>query len=383
MEFDDVFLYNFFTESDAGNLWRIVSNYTKAHATEYYSNLLGGSSSYGVQSFEWDNLITSACHHLEFNHEQHKILETELKVLYTAITRARVRIFIAETSKVLSSPMFNYFKQRRVVNEVQAATTDEENIPTLPVFGKMSSAKDWEERGELYLRAANGDNKLGYIRLAAKCFARAGNQKRHQNALAILAYEEQEDDGEVIRSTQQRERLYSIATQLLEAKDIVFLDKVGFCLYKSGKVEKARCARIFELYARLSYAKREKELNCIPNTAEQQYFNLAADFYDSLAKENDCPSERNHQETLKGRYFVHAMRNYLCTGSIKGWEKVSDIIDNNLQSLEFVSTEVHQLFSPSDISIQDPVSYFHFQLLQTTTSKYDFLRDSISKLDEI
>ena len=30
--------------------------------------------------------------------DQHKILETELKMLYTAITRARVNIFIAETN---------------------------------------------------------------------------------------------------------------------------------------------------------------------------------------------------------------------------------------------------------------------------------------------
>ena len=364
-------LYNFFTESEAGNLWRIVSNYTEKDVATYYSHTSEGSA--GVQSYEWDKLIKTA-RHLDFNHEQHKVLESELKILYTAITRARVNIFIAETDGDLSAPMFNYFKQRRVINEVAKGTT--EGISNIPVFGKMSSKTDWRKRGESYLKAATGENKIGYLRLASKCFDKAGEGKRQQNVLAVLAFEE-EQDAESVRdiqkSPQQRERLYSIATQLLEAEDIAFLDKVGFCLYKSGEIEKVRSASIFELYARLSYAKREKEGHAAPDATEQQRFSLAAQFYESLSQEySDTP--------LRQQYLVNAIRNYLCSASMKGWRKVSEIIDSNLEFLVNASMDVKQLFLYSKSSVQDPISYVH-QQLQAQTIKYQFLHESIAKLE--
>jgi ATP-dependent exoDNAse (exonuclease V) beta subunit len=99
LEFDDVLLYNFFTNSDAGDLWRVISNYTERDIAEYYSDTLVSSS--GVQRFEWDNLVENSARHLDFSPEKHKILEIEFKMLYTAITRARVNIFIAESDSNL------------------------------------------------------------------------------------------------------------------------------------------------------------------------------------------------------------------------------------------------------------------------------------------
>jgi hypothetical protein len=355
-------------------LWRIVSNYTEEDVAEYYSGISDELSE--VQSFQWDKMINTV-RHLEFNHEQHKVLETELKILYTAITRARVNIFIAERDSNLCSPMFNYFKQRQVVNEVSKQTS--EGISSIPVFGKMSTVEDWRKRGESYLRVAAGDNKISYLRLAAKCFGKAGEEKRQKNALAYLAYEEGIDRNinskpDLRKSVQQREQLYGIATQLLEAEDIEFLDKAGACLLESGEIEKERCARIFELYARLSYVKRAKVESIMPDAVEQRNFHYAAQLYEDLSKEAVSIAS-------EGQKLVNAIRNYLCSGSIQGFRKVSVIIDSNLEVLKHhAAKDVHQLFIPSNSPAQDPLSYLQQQML--VPSKYQFLRESLAKLSQ-
>ena len=61
------------------DLWRVVSNYTEGDIQNYYAEILVESS--GVQKFEWENPILSETRHLDFSCEQHKILETELKML--------------------------------------------------------------------------------------------------------------------------------------------------------------------------------------------------------------------------------------------------------------------------------------------------------------
>ena len=107
-------LYDFFSDSKAGDLWRVASSYTAKDCAEYFEHLSVKAS--GVQSYEWDDLVDAKSRKLDFDDSQHKILETELKMLYTAITRARVNVFIAESDAELSRPMFEYFKVRAAIS---------------------------------------------------------------------------------------------------------------------------------------------------------------------------------------------------------------------------------------------------------------------------
>eukprot|EP00978_Attheya_sp_CCMP212_P044437 scaffold310376_cov33-Attheya_sp.AAC.1 len=178
LEFDDVLLYNFFTDSEAGELWRVVSNYSHENIQDYYADSTVSSS--GVQSFEWDDVNIVNTRNLDFSSEEHKILETELKMLYTAITRARVNVFIAETDGNISRPMFNYFRKRHVVEVAESSNRD--GISGVRVFGgKLSTLDDWRNRGEYYLQNAEGPGRIGRLRLAAKCFDRAGLVKRRDH----------------------------------------------------------------------------------------------------------------------------------------------------------------------------------------------------------
>ncbi len=64
------------------DLWRVVSNYTEPDIQNYYADVSVASS--GVQKYDWENPILQESRHLDFSSEQHKILETELKMLCEA-----------------------------------------------------------------------------------------------------------------------------------------------------------------------------------------------------------------------------------------------------------------------------------------------------------
>ena len=55
---------------------------------------------------------------LTFDPNLHKILNSELKHLYTAVTRARVNVWIFDQDADKRAPMFEYFKARKLVKFV-------------------------------------------------------------------------------------------------------------------------------------------------------------------------------------------------------------------------------------------------------------------------
>jgi hypothetical protein len=175
LEFDDVLLYNFFTDSDASDMWRVFAGFSKEDMETLHSKMekensrLGHFSHYG-RDHPWDDkLDLLQTRQLPFDGEKHKILENELKMLYTAITRARVNVFFAESDvNGVCRPVFNYFMRRQVVDDVKKALQDKNE--KLRVFGNTSTTEDWQKQGEIYLQKANGDQAKRMLNLAMKCF---------------------------------------------------------------------------------------------------------------------------------------------------------------------------------------------------------------------
>ena len=61
----------------------------------------------------------------------HHVVASLVHCIYsedTAVTRARVNIFIAETNTESSRPMFNYFQRRSVVDVVSKEKSEEEGL---------------------------------------------------------------------------------------------------------------------------------------------------------------------------------------------------------------------------------------------------------------
>ena len=165
--------------------------------------------------------------------------------------------------------------------------------------------EDWKKRGEYYLQNAEGDRQLGCLRLAAKCFDKSGDVKRRDFAIAYLAFTELEEQEYSKKrgkqSTELREKLYDITGQLLEARDVAFLNKAALCLLRTGNDHDA--SRMFELYARICYTQRiydSKITISPPSTHEKKYFSYAATLFAKCA-----------QRVEKGM-AIDSFRCYLC-----------------------------------------------------------------------
>ena len=83
---------------------------------------------------------------LTFDPNQHKVLNSELKHLYTAVTRARVNVWIFDADLEKRAPMFEYFKARKLVRcitseDVDGGTRDFSSPFLGPKFGPIPNAK--------------------------------------------------------------------------------------------------------------------------------------------------------------------------------------------------------------------------------------------------
>ncbi|KAI3933244.1 hypothetical protein MKW92_003652 [Papaver armeniacum] len=149
LEFQDVLLYNFFGTSPLKNQWRVVYGYMKQQ--ELFSSV--------EQKFP------------SFSKAKHKLLCSELKQLYVAITRTRQRLWICENIDEFSKPMYEYWKEQ---NLVQVRELDESLAQAMKV---ASSKEEWLSRGIKLFNERNYE-------MATMCFERAGDLKREKWAKA-------------------------------------------------------------------------------------------------------------------------------------------------------------------------------------------------------
>ncbi|KAF0550861.1 p-loop containing nucleoside triphosphate hydrolase protein [Gigaspora margarita] len=117
MEFNDVLLYNFFTESPAGEGWGLILS-----AIEGFSGYVRA-----------------------FSYERHYILSSELKHLYVAVTRAREHIWIFDENSELSNPIWEYWDHRGLIK----VKRNGDGTP-FPNLAKKSSVFEWNKKGRQY-----------------------------------------------------------------------------------------------------------------------------------------------------------------------------------------------------------------------------------------
>ncbi|CAG8476933.1 5442_t:CDS:10 [Acaulospora colombiana] len=139
MEFNDVLLYNFFTDSPALLKWRVILS--------VLSNYSGGIQTFSV--------------------EKHYIISSELKHLYVAVTRARERIWIFDENAELSEPIRTYWKYHGLVKVVKGA----DELSVFPTLAKKSSTSEWEKRGKSFFEQRLYDQ-------AIFCFEKSENKEK-------------------------------------------------------------------------------------------------------------------------------------------------------------------------------------------------------------
>ncbi|XP_006890721.1 PREDICTED: TPR and ankyrin repeat-containing protein 1 [Elephantulus edwardii] len=167
LEFDDVLLYNFFTDSEAYKEWKIISSFMPPSSDSKQENrpLMD-------VSLEKASSLQGRSHML--NPEMYKLLNGELKQLYTAITRARVNLWIFDENREKRAPAFKYFIGR---DFVQVVKTDENKDFDDSMFVKTSTPSEWIAQGDYYA-------KHQCWKVAAKCYQKGGAFEKEKLALA-------------------------------------------------------------------------------------------------------------------------------------------------------------------------------------------------------
>nr|XP_015212780.1 PREDICTED: TPR and ankyrin repeat-containing protein 1 isoform X1 [Lepisosteus oculatus] len=169
LEFDDVLLYNFFTDSQAGKEWRVISSFSHTSAK--------ASSSGPVVEVPLEEAASVQTRPLEFNADLHKMLNDELKQLYTAVTRARVNLWLFDENREKRGPAFEYLIKGQYV---QVVKTDENTDLDDSMFVKSSTQIEWIERGDYFA-------KHQCWKVAAKCYQKGGSADKEKLALANFA----------------------------------------------------------------------------------------------------------------------------------------------------------------------------------------------------
>ena len=134
LEFDDVFLWNFFKDSRADTEWRLVLSFL-VEGNETEQRILDEERK---KSRDCGGMLRI----LEFNEYAHQILCEELKHLYTAITRARVRVIIYDEDVRKRSPMFYYLQRRELVQNLTLFMHDARS----PMAVK-TGPEEWHKQG--------------------------------------------------------------------------------------------------------------------------------------------------------------------------------------------------------------------------------------------
>ena len=167
-----------------------------------------------------------------FDEEKHKRLNSELKLLYTAITRARSKLWIFDASGDKRAPIFHYLTQRNLV-EYLSCKPSEVGTP-VESFASKSSQKQWKKQGDYF------KNK-GVWNLAVICYNNAKIPLLAKDALghhyAQLA-------------TKQKDHYLTAANYFCEClmlqKSAKYIEKIASCLYNAQQYKYAS-----ELFAKI------------------------------------------------------------------------------------------------------------------------------------
>ena len=163
-----------------------------------------------------------------------KVLNAELKFLYTAITRTRRNLWIYDCNPDKRAPMFYYFQKRGLVRVLSApgASLSNDKVPETmeQMFTtKPSSPEEWIQKGNLFR-----DNKIWDK--AIFCYDNAG---MHELVQETKAY-----SNVWMANTVHREYNYlKAALNFLRAFDTCpskkWIDRAANCLFKASKYDLA------------------------------------------------------------------------------------------------------------------------------------------------
>ncbi|TFK22056.1 hypothetical protein FA15DRAFT_706710 [Coprinopsis marcescibilis] len=167
LEFDDVLLYQFFEDSTVdSNRWRVLDNFSGKSPAPTFDKI------------------------------RHAGLCSELKFLYVAITRARKKLWIFDTSNK-AEPVKDLWMSKSLVDHFESNSWKD-----LPRFTVSSSCDEWKESGKKFFKNKNYSE-------AARCFKRAGLQRHVDIAQAY----QMRKDAQKLTHHEVRRKSFNVAAE--------------------------------------------------------------------------------------------------------------------------------------------------------------------------
>lgn len=161
-----------------------------------------------------------------------KSLLSELKYLYTAITRAKVNLWVYDSSNEKRAPAFFFWLVKKVANLVKTSVGEmKDNL----LFAAPSEKEQWSKQGGFYFR-------IRRWKLAMTCYEKAKLSYQVQVTKAYMMAEEAEKQpGELAIPYYQRAALAFLVADS-SVHHVEYIEKAVYCLKKS---------RMFEMSAKV------------------------------------------------------------------------------------------------------------------------------------
>lgn len=178
LEFDDVLLYNFFTDSPLEeDQWKILTRITRSDSIETFIPS-------SLEAMELPEVAKLELQMRNFDPAKYSLMCTELKQLYVAITRPKKRLIVFDQNPEARAHMQNYWVKGNLVNQVQffsgvggVEISYSNDALEKTTIATSSSVQAWREQGFKML-------KNGFHEQAAKCFRYAKDALNEDIAMA-------------------------------------------------------------------------------------------------------------------------------------------------------------------------------------------------------
>lgn len=175
----------------------------------------------------------------EKSEDKLKSLLAELKYLYTAITRARVNLWVYDESVERRKPFFCFAKNLAKLIDTSSGKAVDDNL----LFAAPSEKEQWSKQGDYFFRIRRWD-------VAVICYEKAGLKHQVNITRAYMMAEEAE------RLPDMSQCQYTEAALAFLAADnhyhqTDYINKAIYCLKKGGQHE--ILARLFEKMEKVGY----------------------------------------------------------------------------------------------------------------------------------
>ena len=200
---------------------------------------MNATTSTGLAQIREDDLTVCRSRPLQFDAEKHKVLNSEFKYLYTAITRARVNVWFFDEDEETRAPVFEYFHKLGLVKLVSLSENEEGTTDLSNMFAAKSTPQEWQKGGHRFY-------KKEIWTLAMKCFERAGDQPMVEKSQA----RQQADEALKFRYTNKQK----MRDEFLKAGERFLRcgmpEEAGICLRNSQ--ESILVAKLYEKMGKVS-----------------------------------------------------------------------------------------------------------------------------------